>query len=180
MLSPLSWSGLFNQPLFAESARKQQKHCILLWLCGAPSQFETWDPKPASIYSGPFRSIPTPIPGVHFSELMPRTASIAGKLSVVRSMKTRPNEHFQAIDLLNRGADPRAPFIRPTLGAVLGSSSANSTVRYPISFCSTPAPKGTSSKRSKREIGRAGWEPNTDPSAPEANSKFLMSTGWPT
>src|SRR4051794_33552714 len=41
-LSLMSWSGLFSLPAFAEQARREQKHCILLWLCGAPSQFETW------------------------------------------------------------------------------------------------------------------------------------------
>ena len=43
------------------------KRCILLWQCGGPSQFETWDPKPGRITGGPFRSIPTKLPGVHFS-----------------------------------------------------------------------------------------------------------------
>ena len=70
--SLMSWNGLFSLPAFAAEAKRQQKHCILLWLCGAPSQFETWDPKPNSIYGGPFRSIPTKIPGVHFGELMPQ------------------------------------------------------------------------------------------------------------
>ena len=41
----MSWSGLFSLPAFAEKAKSEQKHCILLWLCGAPSQFETWDPE---------------------------------------------------------------------------------------------------------------------------------------
>src|SRR6185369_16977586 len=112
-----SWGGLFSLQAFAEQARREQKHCILLWLCGAPSQFETWDPKPNSIYGGPFRSIPTKIPDVRFSELMPNCARIADKLAVVRSMKTKPSEHFQAIDLLQRGAVTREPFVRPTLGA---------------------------------------------------------------
>ena len=58
-ISSLSWSGLFSNPAFAETARKQQKRCILLWLCGGPSQFETWDPKPGTSTSGPFGSIPT-------------------------------------------------------------------------------------------------------------------------
>ncbi|HIG29141.1 MAG TPA: DUF1501 domain-containing protein, partial [Verrucomicrobiales bacterium] len=95
-MSLFSWNGLFSVPAMAEQARKNQKRCILLWLCGAPSQFETWDPKPGRITGGPFRSIPTTIPGVHFSELMPRCASIADKLAIVRSMKTKPTEHFQA------------------------------------------------------------------------------------
>jgi hypothetical protein len=64
-LSLMSWGGLFSLPAFAETAKKSGKHCILLWLCGAPSQFETWDPKPNSVYGGPFKSIPTKIPGIH-------------------------------------------------------------------------------------------------------------------
>src|ERR1041384_4028134 len=98
--SGMSWNGLFS--LFAAEAKREQKHCILLWLCGAPSQFETWDPKPGRATSGPFRSIPTKIPGIHLSELMPRCAGILDKLALVRSMKTKQSEHLQAIDLLNR------------------------------------------------------------------------------
>ncbi|HET6409873.1 MAG TPA: twin-arginine translocation signal domain-containing protein, partial [Chthoniobacteraceae bacterium] len=40
-----SFTGLFTNPAFALAAEKAQKKVILLWLCGAPSQFETWDPK---------------------------------------------------------------------------------------------------------------------------------------
>ena len=36
--SMLSWSGLMTPKVFAEIAKQQQKRCILLWLCGAPSQ----------------------------------------------------------------------------------------------------------------------------------------------
>jgi superfamily II DNA/RNA helicase len=77
-----SFSGLFHNPVFAAETRKAQKRCILLWLCGAPSQFETWDPKPGRPSGGPFGSIPTRIPGVHFSSLMPRCASIADRLNI--------------------------------------------------------------------------------------------------
>jgi len=65
-----SFTGLFTNPVFAKAAEKAQKNVILLWLCGAPSQFETWDPKPGRPSSGPFGSIPTSIPGVHFSSLI--------------------------------------------------------------------------------------------------------------
>lgn len=155
-LSTLSWGGLFANSLFADVARKKQKHCILLWLCGAPSQFETWDPKPGSIYGGPFRSIPTKIPGVHFSSLMPQTASIADKLSVVRSMKTRPNEHFQAIDLLTRGGEPRAPFVRPVLGSVVGQQLGHLDRAIPNFVLLDPCPEGNEFKAFKAG-NWAGW-----------------------
>src|SRR5436190_1570191 len=154
--SLFSWNGLFSFSAFAEEAKKQQKHCILLWLCGAPSQFETWDPKPESIYGGPFKSIRTKIPGIHFSELMPRCASIADKLAVVRSMKTKPNEHFQAIDLLCRGNPVREPFVRPVLGSVLAQQLGHLDHPIPNFVLLDPCPEGNEFKEFKAG-NWAGW-----------------------
>ncbi|MFM7929602.1 MAG: hypothetical protein ACKO9Q_18000, partial [Pirellula sp.] len=42
--SVASFNALFSVPAIARQTIKQGKKCILLWLCGAPSQFETWDP----------------------------------------------------------------------------------------------------------------------------------------
>ena len=154
--SVMSWSGLFSPAAFAAEAKKQGKHCILLWLCGAPSQFETWDPKPDSIYGGPFRSIPTKLPGVRFGELMPQCATIADKLAIVRSMKTKQNEHFQAIDLLQRGAPPREPFIRPTLGAVLAQQLGHLDNPIPNFILLDPCPEGNEFKAFKAG-NWAGW-----------------------
>ena len=154
--SLMSWNGLFSLPAFAAEAKKQEKHCILLWLCGAPSQFETWDPKPNSVYSGPFRSIPTKIPGVHFGELMPQCASIADKLSIVRSMKTKQGEHLQAINLLQRGAPPREPFVRPTLGSVLAQQLGHLDSAIPNFVLLDPCPEGNEYKEFKAG-NWAGW-----------------------
>lgn len=142
VLSTLSFSGLFTIPAFAEQARKEGKHCILLFLCGAPSQFETWDPKPGRPTGGPFRAINTRIPGVQVSELMPRCASILDELSVIRSMSTSQREHLQAIDLLNRGDLPRPPFVRPTLGAVLGQALGELDSAIPRFVLLDPCPEG--------------------------------------
>src|SRR4051794_17730833 len=45
-------------------------NCILVWLDGGPSHYETFDPKPdaPSEIRGEFKAIPTKIPGVQFSE----------------------------------------------------------------------------------------------------------------
>jgi len=40
---------------------------------------------------------------VHISELMPKCARILDQIALVRSMKTKPSEHFQGIDALTRG-----------------------------------------------------------------------------
>lgn len=155
-ISLMSWAGLFTPEVFAQSALRKGKHCILLWLCGAPSQFETWDPKPGTATSGPFGSIRTTLPGIHFSELMPQCASIADKLSIVRSMKTSQSEHFQGIDLLNRGARPRPPFTRPTLGSVLAQQLGHLDNPIPNFVLLDPCPEGNEFKAFKRG-NWAGW-----------------------
>src|SRR3954465_1735047 len=66
--------GVLGEPALAAELRKQQKRCILLWLAGAASQLETFAPKPGAETGGPFRAIPTAVPGVHVSELMPQMA----------------------------------------------------------------------------------------------------------
>lgn len=137
-----SFTGLFENPAFAAETRRAGKRCILLWLCGAPSQFETWDPKPGRPSGGPFGSIPTAIPGVHFSSLMPRCASIADRLNVIRSMKTAQPEHLQAINLLQRGNPERAGFTRPTLGSSLSQALGQLDSPIPNFVFIDPIPGG--------------------------------------
>src|SRR3989442_1155910 len=66
------------------------KNVIFLWLQGGPPQHETFDPKPDAPLEirGPFKPISTNVPGIQFCELLPRTARIADKLAVVRSLHT--------------------------------------------------------------------------------------------
>lgn len=154
--SIMSFGGLFSDRAIARQSKANQKRCILLWLCGAPSQFETWDPKPGSRFSGPFGSIPTKLPGVHVSELMPKCASIMDKLAVVRSMSTEPSEHFQAIDMMTRGHKPRPPFTRPILGSVLAEQLGQLDSPVPQFVLLDPCPEGNEFKSFKAG-NWAGW-----------------------
>jgi len=151
-----SFTGLFTNPIFAAAAQKAQKKVILLWLCGAPSQFETWDPKPGRLSSGPFGSIPTSIPGVHFSSLMPRCAGIAHHLNIVRCMHTKQPEHLQAINLLTRGNADRAGFTRPTLGSAVSAALGHLDTKLPNFILLDPNPEGNEFKEYKAS-DLAGW-----------------------
>jgi hypothetical protein len=64
------------------------KSCILLYLYGGPSQLETFDPKPAAPAEirGELRSIPSRLPGANLGELLPRTAAVMDRVTVVRSV----------------------------------------------------------------------------------------------
>ena len=64
------------------------KSVIHIYLPGGMAHQESFDPKPYAPleYRGPFKSIKTKIPGVHFSENFKETAKIADKITVCRSM----------------------------------------------------------------------------------------------
>lgn len=64
------------------------KACILLYLYGSPSQLETFDVKPDAPEGirGELRSIPTAVPGYRVGELLPHTAGVIDRTTVVRSM----------------------------------------------------------------------------------------------
>ena len=102
--------GLLAAPV-AHALKSKQRQVLMIWLDGGMSQLESWDPKPGTDHGGPFRSIPTSIPGVHVSELLPFTAKRMHKLAVVRSMSTKDNSHsigvgrMQRGDPVNRGVD---------------------------------------------------------------------------
>src|SRR5438876_1459716 len=54
--------------LHAEELRKEGMACILLFMNGGPSQFETFDPKPGHANGGPTKAIDTAVSGVSVAE----------------------------------------------------------------------------------------------------------------
>src|SRR5688572_19800027 len=72
------------------------KSVILVYLQGGPSHIDLWDPKenvPDKIKS-PFKTLPTKIPGIHFTELLPKLAQVNDKFTMIRSMSYTPNGLF--------------------------------------------------------------------------------------
>lgn len=119
--------------------------CIFINLVGGPSQLDTFDPKPnaASDVRGPFRPIPTRVPGVHLSELFPKLASLADRFSLIRSMHHDAAPiHETGFQLLNTGHLFRDGPEWPSVGCVASYLIANNQdyVCPPYHFC-TPVPE---------------------------------------
>jgi hypothetical protein len=76
-------------------AAAKNVNCIMIWMDGGPSHYESFDPKPdaPSEIRGIFNSIPTCVPGVHFSEPMPELAKAFDKFTVVRSICHKDPNH---------------------------------------------------------------------------------------
>jgi hypothetical protein len=85
-------------PLFAQDAtvKRKAKSCILLWMDGGPSQFETFDPKPGASTGGPTKAIDTAVDGIRISENLPLIAKKMKDLAVVRSVRSGEGSHWRA------------------------------------------------------------------------------------
>ena len=73
----------------------KNKAVILLWMAGGPSHIDTWDMKPSrpKEIRGPFKNIPTKLPGVHLCEFLPKQAALMDKLTIIRSVDCRGSNH---------------------------------------------------------------------------------------
>lgn len=72
------------------------KRILMVYLQGGPSHLDLWDPKPdapENIRSG-FKNIGTKIPGIHFTEILPKLAQINDRFTMIRSMSYTPNGLF--------------------------------------------------------------------------------------
>jgi len=103
----VGYSGLLGLGLshFAQSAvqpslanRSRPKSLLIVFLTGAASHLETWDPKPDAPdeIRGEYRSIPTRTPGLLATEYLPKLAARSDKFAIVRSLSHRENNHLVA------------------------------------------------------------------------------------
>lgn len=72
------------------------KSIIMVYLQGGPSHLDLWDPKdnvPDNVRSA-FKPIDTKVPGVQFTEILPKLAQITDKFTLIRSMSYTPNGLF--------------------------------------------------------------------------------------
>lgn len=106
------------------------KSVLLLWQWGGPSHHETWDPKPNAPLKirGPYRPVPTSVPGVQICELLPLSAARAHRMTIIRSMAHDMKDHNQAGTVSLTGstngsqASGGIPFpgrVRPSLGSLV-------------------------------------------------------------
>jgi hypothetical protein len=123
------------------------KHVIHIFAQGAPSQVDTWDPKPALAkvndqelpglngvaMASPFKFSRYGKSGIEVSEVFSAVAAHVDDLAVIRSMRTDIPAHDVATVMMNTGSLRMA---RPSLGAwaLYGLGSANENMPGYISL----------------------------------------------
>jgi hypothetical protein len=125
----LAWADQMTAS--ADDLRKQGKACILLWMQGGPSQFETFSPKPGHANGGETKAISTAVPGIEIAAGLPETAKVMNDLCVIRSMNSREGAHPRATYLMHTGYLPTASVKYPTLGSIVAHQIGNHTAELP-------------------------------------------------
>jgi hypothetical protein len=95
--------GAFGRPVMAKTLNANDRRVLVVNMAGGLSQLESWDPKPATATGGPFRAIPTSVPGIHISELLPMTARQMHHLTLVRGVNTSEDDHAKGAFMMTTG-----------------------------------------------------------------------------
>jgi hypothetical protein len=126
-----NWGGLAHAKTAAEEAVKNKKRCILLWMNGGASQIDTFDMKPGRITGGPFRPIQSKVTGLQVCEYLPKMADAAGKLAVIRSMRTLSPDHPDGIYHMHTCYKMSERTPHPEIGAVIAKFNGNPDADLP-------------------------------------------------
>lgn len=123
--------GALVHPVAAAKIAAQKKRVLSIFLAGGASQLESFDPKPGTLNGGPFRAIPTSVPGVHIGELLPKTAEQMHRISLIRTVNTNENDHGLSRYQIERGhkQSPTADF--PHIGAIMAKGLEDSRSPLP-------------------------------------------------
>ncbi|MDE0103309.1 MAG: DUF1501 domain-containing protein [Bryobacterales bacterium] len=116
-----SIAGVSLPQLLAASPGRSERSCLVFFQSGGVCQHDSFDPKPeapAGIRGG-FGTIPTAVPGVRFSELLPRSAANLGRFSVIRSMFSLEAIHEKAKQYAFSGQRPNNAYKHPVYGSVV-------------------------------------------------------------
>jgi hypothetical protein len=143
-IGTLGLGGLtLPQLLRADSAagrKKSTKSVIMIYLVGGPPHQDMFDLKPLAPreVAGPWRPIPTNVPGFEICEAFPLLAKMADQFSVIRSVVGNQSDH-DAIQVFN-GRDPRRPKPQggwPQFGSMVSKVLGPANIATPpyVSLC---------------------------------------------
>ena len=107
----------------AQPSRKVEakaKSVIHIYLQGGFAHMDSFDPKPDAPpeYRGVLSTVETKMPGVRFSEHMVKMATVADKLTVVRSMSHTEVDHSRGEHSMFTGYRPSPALVYPSMGSV--------------------------------------------------------------
>jgi uncharacterized protein (DUF1501 family) len=112
-----------------QSAASQNRHCVLLWMSGGPSQIDTFDMKPKHGNGGTIAETSTSVAGIRFSEHLPLLAKQADRLAILRGISTKEGDHERGAKLMRTGFMAGSPVNYPAIGCSLSKALGETNQR---------------------------------------------------
>ncbi len=100
-------------------SRRSNKALIVLWLEGAPSQLETFDPHPGTEIAAGSRARKTNVGNVMIGDGFEQLAEQMDSVSLVRAVTSREGDHARAIYNIKTGFRPDPTLVHPAIGSVI-------------------------------------------------------------
>jgi hypothetical protein len=151
-LAPLGLSLPRLMAADAPGKRARAKSVILLFLGGGISHHDSFDMKPDAVEQirGKYQCIPTSVPGLNICELLPKTARIMNRVTLVRSGSHENDHHETATNWVLSGRSGSAFGDHPAMGAIVAHETGFSGVVPPY----VAVPKNPSFTW---ELGKSVW-----------------------
>ena len=121
-LSGLSWLTPLATALARDAEHKPAapaKSLIVLWLNGAPSQLETFDPHPGTEIAAGSVAIKTNVDGIMLGAGLQQTAEQMDSISLVRAITSQEGDHQRAIYNAKTGYRPDPTIKHPSIGSII-------------------------------------------------------------
>ena len=131
----LSLPTLFAGKASAKELRSDQDvSCIVIWTRGGTSHHDTFDPKPDAPPSvrGEYGVISTAVPGVKFTEIMPRMARELRRYGLLRGWNPKNSCHGAADQYMLSGREMNPALIYPTYGSIISHQKGFKTRMPPF------------------------------------------------
>ncbi|MCA9047861.1 MAG: DUF1501 domain-containing protein, partial [Planctomycetaceae bacterium] len=121
-------SSLFAETETPTVPQGKAEHVIFLWLGGGMAQIDTFDPKrrgnskaAPKVAGSEYEAIDTVVPGVQFCEHLHRTAKLADRLTVMRTINHHLiDEHAFGTNFVHTGRLISGSITYPSIGSIIG------------------------------------------------------------
>ena len=134
-LAGLTWLTPLADLLALDAERapkgKPARSVILIWLGGAPSQLETFDPHPGSKIAYGTGAIKTALKGINFAPGTEQIAGVMQDVSLIRSMVSKEGDHERATYNIKTGYRPNPTVVHPAIGAILCHELPEAKIEIP-------------------------------------------------
>ena len=130
----LSMPHLLAARAAANPAAAKETNCILIWTQGGTSHHDTFDPKPTAPDSvrGSYQVIDTAVPGVKFTEIVPRMAKELGRFAILRGWNPQNAGHGVADQYMMSGHNINPAVVHPCYGSIVTQQKGFKTKMPPF------------------------------------------------